>query len=451
MSLSFRCLCGSIMRECNAPVSRSVPGLVSRSFSFCATDSCGSFQWLKDESSVNNDITQQSRPDQSIRTRTSISTGRRTFATKVPAVPGEGEKDVVDLVSTTPSHASKRSRCEESKDTLSSSVRVLRESTEPSLSSAIIEEDPSRKRTRSGFAYEADPSLAMLRKTLFVFTDGSCPKNSNVHGSGNRLNPAGWSFVAVRPAHEMLESLCRRNLRVETRSESDLGLFVAQFLCDAASGEEVSRSFGPVFLPTQRPDSDGILSHRNLWLGAGVGSNNTGELSALLEAMLYLLHHCPLLRTTRDASQPPPPTTISSLLQQKKQKRLTANLPEERRPSSPPNTDRVDRVVLCYDSTYAAKSISGEFNGSKNRELIMLGRSLLAKLRARADVQLVHVKAHNKHAWNELSDALALRGAGGELLRCHRFRSESDADQSPSSMVKIVVGDQTISLLPDCR
>jgi ribonuclease HI len=384
-----------------------------------------------------------------------MSSGKRKFATKAPAAAASAEPVVVDLVSTAPSPANKRTRGDEAHEAPAAAAAAPRKPPSAVASSAAAgEDDASRKRVRAGFAYETDPCLAMLRRTLFVFTDGSCPKNANVHGLENRLNPAGWSFVAMRPAHALLESLRQRSLRVDARSETELGQFVAQHLSDAAAGDEASRCFGPVFLPTLRPDRDGagVWSHRNLWLGAGVGSNNTGELSGLLEAMLYLLHHCALLRSAREAAQPPPPpppATLTSFLQQKKQKRLTANVPPEPRPALSPSVDAVDRVVLCYDSTYAAKSISGEFNGSKNRELIALGRSLLAQLRARVDVQLVHVKAHNGHAWNELADALALRGAGGELLRCHRFGGAADADRSTSSQV--TVGEQELSLVPHGR
>lgn len=354
---------------------------------------------------------------------------------------------MVDLVSTASSPASKRAR-DESSNAPAPAAGAPREPSAVARSAAADEDDAARKRVRPDFAYETDPGLATLRRTLFVFTDGSCPKNSNVHGAGNRLNPAGWAFVAMRPAHALLESLRLRRVRVDARSESELGQFIAQHLCDAAAGDEESRCFGPVFLPTLLPDGagDGVWAHRNLWLGAGVGSNNTGELCGLLEAMLYLLHHCPLVRAAREAPPPPPPATLTSLRQQKKQKRLTANAPQEPRPPLAPSGDGVDRVVLCYDSTYAAKSISGEFNGNKNRELIVLGRSLLAQLRARVDVHLVHVKAHSSHAWNELADALALRGAGGELLCCHRFGGAADADRSTPS--RVTVGEQKLSLVP---
>lgn len=437
-----------------------VSGLVSRSFSLCSTDSCGSFRWLNNESR-GTDAARQQLSERSIRPTgpAPVSSGKRKLATKAPAASAGAEPVVVDLVSTAPPPASKRTRCDESHDVPAAAAAAPREPSSAVASSAAAadEDDASRKRVRPGFAYETDPCLAMLRRTLFVFTDGSCPKNANVHGPENRLNPAGWSFVAVRPAHALLESLRQRSLRVDARSESELGQFVAQHLSDAAAGDEASRCFGPVFLPTRRPDGDGdgVWSHRNLWLGAGVGSNNTGELCGLLEAMLYLLHHCPLVRSAREAAQqqppppPPSPATLTAFLQRKKQKRLAANVPQEPRPVLSSSVDGVDRVVLCYDSTYAAKSVSGEFNGSKNRELIVLGRSLLAQLRARVDVQLVHVKAHNGHAWNELADALALRGAGGELLRCHRFGGAADADRSTSS--RVTVGDQELLLVPHGR
>lgn len=282
-----------------------------------------------------------------------------------------------------------------------------------------------RRPEQLAHAYEADESLRSLRRTLFVFTDGSCPRNRAVHEAQNAQNAAGWSFLAVRPTHALLQQL--HEASSSSSSSQDLHFFVAQHLRVAAAAEEVSRGFGPV-----------LLSPGDWWLGAAVGSNNTGELSALLEALLFLLHHCP--GTTKGTN-------------------------EEEATETETAEEAVERVVLCYDSEYAAKSLSGEFDGSKNRALILRGRALLAQLRAQlagnprrtqsrpeSAVQLVHVKAHNGHCFNEAADRLALLGAQQQLLRHNRFlrppSSTASSTEEVQEEVVVQLGQQRVRLVP---
>lgn len=74
-------------------------------------------------------------------------------------------------------------------------------------------------------------------KVLRTYTDGSCFENK--HNTEN--TPAGW------------------------------GYFI----------EETTKAHGPVNTNSQDP----------FWLGARVGSNNTGELQAIAELFLYILEH----------------------------------------------------------------------------------------------------------------------------------------------------------------
>lgn len=333
----------------------------------------------------------------------------------------------------------------------------------------------------ASWSYTSDPLLTSLRDTLFVFTDGSCPKNNRV--ADRFENPAGWSYVAVRPTHSLLQSLheTHRLVQSETRaalmrSDSDaLSQFVKDFLRDNMSGECVDRGFGPVFFATNG-------SVRHVSLGASVGSNNTGELSAFLEAFLYLLNHCPLLFNRPSVPKRP----IGDMDKRQKTDKVDPDAAD----------GRVRRVVLCYDSEYAAKSITGQFNGKKNTELIDLGRKLLYELEAKLTqvnvsrdtapvassvpmstlldqhlslnamrksytssvynnsknsdnsnssssdshrgrdtgrdtavtgpvVVMAHVRAHSNHYWNDMADTLALRGAEGSLLKSARFQNES--------------------------
>lgn len=88
-----------------------------------------------------------------------------------------------------------------------------------------------------------------------IYTDGSCPDNRNISAS----NPAGWGYT-----------------------------------------------FRYMHTPEQRYDQYGPVSTfiDDPWhIGAKVGSNNTGELSAVVEALDYLLRF-----------QPPLPVTVSFFL-----------------------------------------------------------------------------------------------------------------------------------------
>ena len=86
-----------------------------------------------------------------------------------------------------------------------------------------------------------------LTERLSLYFDGSCQENRNVTAE----TPAGWGVVVVR-------------------GDSGLG---------KGDGEVVEELSGPVITST---DGDG-------YLGAEVGSNNTGELSAMAHALRWLL------------------------------------------------------------------------------------------------------------------------------------------------------------------
>ena len=96
-------------------------------------------------------------------------------------------------------------------------------------------------------------------------------------------------------------------------------------VADRASAPRcVAELFGPVVLDAGSP----------FFLGAEVGSNNTGELSGVCEALLWLLS------------------------------------PEADAHAASP-------AVICYDSQYAAFQVQGKWTTNKNKALVEKGQALL--------------------------------------------------------------------------
>lgn len=81
---------------------------------------------------------------------------------------------------------------------------------------------------------------------------------------------------------------------------------------------------------------------------------------------------------------------------------------------------RFPLVIIHCDSSYAANSVLGVYNGSKNVELIRKVRVLLTRVRERFGgddtVVFSHVKGHSNHTFNDRADALANIGAAEHEL-----------------------------------
>lgn len=78
---------------------------------------------------------------------------------------------------------------------------------------------------------------------------------------------------------------------------------------------------------------------------------------------------------------------------------------------------------ILYDSEYAAKSITGEYNGPKNRNLILRARLIKKKVEEslrgenkheESGIVFVKVKAHNNNHFNDIADRLANLGSAGQ-------------------------------------
>ena len=178
-------------------------------------------------------------------------------------------------------------------------------------------------------------------QSLVIFTDGSCDE---------RARKAGWGAVAV---------------------DHDGGLKGP--LEDEGHRKRVLR--GPV---VTNPCQTGYLQNTSQKL-----SNGTAELSAIGEAILYLLD---LLRDDSSSG------------------RCAGN--------------RFRLVVIRSDSTYAENAIRGRTSVKENRQMVFEIRRLYADLKLRLQALHIHfawshVSAHVGKRWNEFADRLAKEGAAG--------------------------------------
>ena len=181
---------------------------------------------------------------------------------------------------------------------------------------------------------------------LAIYTDGACKGNKNVY---SKQAPAGWGVVVV----------------------------------DDARQHQIVELYGPVVLDRKSPS----------YMKALVCSNNTAELTAVGEALLWL----------RDYGQAYPGPT-----------------------------------VIRYDSEYAAKSVQGIFNGSKNQELITHIREILRDVRSTGrELAWEHVKGHSGDEMNDRADYLAGLGASGAF--CCTELSRYGGDHGGYNQDEVVV------------
>tara|TARA_B100000214_G_scaffold86532_1_gene59341 strand:- start:3270 stop:3800 length:531 start_codon:yes stop_codon:yes gene_type:complete len=160
---------------------------------------------------------------------------------------------------------------------------------------------------------------------IHIYVDGSCEENRNVTAE----TPAGWGFAVV---------------------EGDTGL-------GRGRGDIVYEASGIV------------ITNSNLseFIGAEVGSNNTAELSAIAQALRWILE-----------------------------------------------SGDCECVVIRADSQYALNIAAGEWRAKKNRALAQRVQKLWNEVSTICELRGEHVRAHRGHRWNERADHLAFRAMSGE-------------------------------------
>ena len=159
-----------------------------------------------------------------------------------------------------------------------------------------------------------------------IYTDGS--------GGKEGATGAGWGLVAVK------------------------------------DGTEVHSACGPVLL--------GATGH-----GADRGTNNTGEITAVIEALRWL------------------------------------------------KTEAYGAVTIVYDSEYAAKMAQGKWKAKVNRVLIGNARREYREVKKKMAVTWRWVKGHSGDRWNERADKLAEEGAAAAPPPDGRVRGSTEMDWSP--------------------
>ncbi len=103
------------------------------------------------------------------------------------------------------------------------------------------------------------------------------------------------------------------------------------------------------------------------WKGALLASNNTAELTALLEGLRWVNQY-----------------------------------------------DGGEEITIRCDSMYAIEIAEGRWKAKANLELVDVVRAALSAARVGRGVELNHVRGHEGHRWNERADHLARSAAEGK-------------------------------------
>jgi ribonuclease HI len=212
------------------------------------------------------------------------------------------------------------------------------------------EKQPSKVEGRPKAAASVFSGRKITRDAVLIYTDGSCLGNNNVKV---KKCPAGWGAVVLTNC-EGTESY---------PADTD------------GSAEVLARLYGPVLLDPMHPQ----------YMGAEVGSNNTGELTAIGEALRWV-----------DAS----------------------------------NIANGALVVIRYDSKYAANISNGTWTAHANQLLAKVVQALHTKCSKKRRIVYSHVKGHSNHMWNDEADRLANMGGRGESSSVTSSVTGGSADEN---------------------
>ena len=229
------------------------------------------------------------------------------------------------------------------------------------------------------------PANDAIGSLVVAYTDGSCRRNNK---QSTTTSPAGWGYVILSTTDTMRTQIAKaKYTNKQMMSIGEEGKHMSKptaIMLQTSELALITERFGPVILD----------KGSSYYLGSDVATNNTGELSAIGEFLLYL----------RDEADD---ATLSK------------------------------NIIIRYDSEYAAKTILGMWKPVKNtaliatiktilREVMQRRRTLLCaghKTKSRTLFQFVHVKGHSHDIWNDLADKLAKKGANGECSHIDRIQT----------------------------
>jgi ribonuclease HI/GNAT superfamily N-acetyltransferase len=150
----------------------------------------------------------------------------------------------------------------------------------------------------------------------------------------------------------------------------------------AESATEEAYGQGPVVTNPSHAD----------WRGATRATNNTGEVSAVLAALEWMVH----------------PERCGAL--------------------------HGKAVTIRYDSTYAANMVQGRWRPKRGRNVCLIRAAQEALRRASAEITLTwrHVKAHSDDVWNDRVDELAKEGADMTTPEVQQSTRSADSGVPPT-------------------
>ena len=234
-------------------------------------------------------------------------------------------------------------------------------------------QQPKRKRIAVNTPEETAQKLIDTPHRYHIYTDGGCDGN----GQKGVWGKSGWGMhvievwqaatvkwvaeaaVADGDPHRMC-NICCAQMRF---CVCDLDAAAADIPGDAAS-TLVTESNGtrPIADLWGTVDTD----ESSRWYhGCQKGTNNTGELCSLDQALLWLLYEA---------------------------------------------ESQTDPAVLCLDSCYSMEMAEGMLDPTKNLEAILVTQDLLARVRRTRQVTFIHVKGHSADGGNDRADELVQWG-----------------------------------------